>query len=105
MNQMMIPLEMQVRIDYQNCRLSYIVRQFKPVVWEEGSSYCCIWGPDLEKGVLGYGNSIEAALADWELNMKKRLAYPKPDDEVSTFIEKIFQPKQSVAHNKHPRAA
>ncbi len=105
MTQMMIPNEMQVRIDYECNDLPDLIKQLRPVIWEEGSGYCCLLGPDCKKGVLGYGKSVIEAVTDWELQVKERMACYKSGDEVTGFIMKALNGTLSPATIKRPIAA
>ncbi|MGN7786368.1 hypothetical protein ACTJIJ_17680 [Niabella sp. 22666] len=91
MTQMIIPMEMQVRLDYERTDWPPLVRELRPIIWEEGTSYCCLLGPDFREGILGYGPTIEEAVADWELNVQERLAHHEPGDEIAAFIEETIK--------------
>jgi hypothetical protein len=87
MKQMEVPAEMKVKINYEDENLPRAVKTLKPVVFEDGDSFCCLLGPDPQEGVFGCGATKEEALTDWETNMRKRIIYHAPDDEVAQFIE------------------
>ncbi|WP_114791317.1 hypothetical protein U0035_00240 [Niabella yanshanensis] len=91
MTQMIIPMEMQVRLDYERKDWPPLVRELRPIIWEEGPSYCCLLGPDFREGILGYGPTIEEAVADWELHVQERLEHHEPGDEIAAFIEETLQ--------------
>lgn len=83
---MRIPEEQQVSIDYASSRYSGLVKELKPVLYREGSSFCCLLGPDTGTGVLGRGTSEEQAIADWEARLRERLRTLDEEDEVGTYI-------------------
>lgn len=96
MTQMIIPIEMQVRMDYEQSHWPLLVKELRPIIWEEGSSYCCLLGPDFRDGILGYGSTVKDAVADWELHVHERLAHHEPGDEIAYFVEEIL--KRPVSH-------
>lgn len=55
-----------VRIDYTADGIPESVKNFRPTVFRDGDSYCCILGIDKETGVFSCGNSIEEALQEWD---------------------------------------
>src|SRR5688572_2097420 len=87
MKQMDVPQEMKVSINYEDKNLPPAVRTLRPVVFKEGDSFCCLLGPDPQEGVVGCGNTKEEALTDWEANMRKRIIYHRPGDELAQYIE------------------
>jgi hypothetical protein len=65
----------------------------KPVVFKEGTGYCCILGADPQTGVMGCGDTPEAALADWDSQLKKRLAKAADNDEVVKHVKQLLADK------------
>ncbi len=101
MTQMMIPKEMQVRIDYERNDLPGLIKQLQPVIWEEGSGYCCLIGPDCKTGVLGYGKTVDDAVMEWESQVRERLACHESGDDVADFIlQKLKCPPGPVTMKK-----
>ena len=84
---MNVPEEIKVNIDFEDQNLPEAVRTLRPILFKDGDSFCCLLGPDPQEGVFGCGSTKEAALIDWEANMRKRIAYHKAGDEVAQFIE------------------
>jgi len=105
MTQMIIPLEMQVRLDYERKEWPPLVRELRPIIWEEGPSYCCLLGPDFRDGILGYGPTIEEAVADWERHVQERLAHHEPGDEIAAFIEETLKVPGIKGGNTDRRAS
>lgn len=91
MKQMNIPRQMQVPVDYERKDLSGPVRQLRPVVWKEGTDFCCLLGPDPQEGVFGCGATAEAAINDWETHMKQRLQQAGLADEVAQYVKDALE--------------
>lgn len=86
MKQMVISEEAVVHVNYESADFPATVRQFKPVIFKEKDSFCCILGPDKETGVFGCGRSVKEAIKDWDASFHKRLSNYKEDDEVARFL-------------------
>jgi hypothetical protein len=87
MKQMDIPEEDRITIDYENKDLPEAVRTLRPTLFKKDDAFCCLLGPDQQEGVFGCGATREEALLDWESNLRKRIIYHKPGDELAQFIE------------------
>lgn len=83
---MVIKDEAVVPVNYESLDLPATVRQFKPTVFKEGNMYCCILGPDRQKGVFASGSSVKEAIRNWDANVHIRLNRHKEDDEVARFM-------------------
>lgn len=93
MEQENIPEDIQVKIDFDDLRLSEAVRRLQPLVFNDGNGFRCLLGPDEQEGIVGNGETAEAALEDWEANMRKRIIYPRSNDQVISFVvEKLNSP-------------
>jgi hypothetical protein len=55
-----------VHIDYTKEGIPESVKNFRPNVFRDGDSYCCILGTDEETGVFSCGDSLEEALQEWD---------------------------------------
>ena len=86
MEQYDVPEEMRVPLDYADEELPASVRVFKPVLFIDGDSFCCVLGPDPQAGVFGCGDTSKEALIDWEKHLIDRINYNLGDDEVSKFL-------------------
>jgi len=75
-----------VTIDYENKDVPVLVQDLKPQVYKDGDSFCCLLGPDPQAGVFGCGNDVDAALNDWVLHLRERIAKPNPDDAIAMEI-------------------
>lgn len=49
------------------------VKEFRPLVYQEGNAYCCVLGPNPQAGVAGCGSSPQDALMDWNEDFKRRI--------------------------------
>ena len=54
-----------IPIDYDSPDLPAGVRQYKPTLYKNGTSYCCCYGPDPQTGIFGSGYSPDEALKNW----------------------------------------
>jgi hypothetical protein len=86
MKQMDIPGNRVVEINYENADLSRPVKELRPVVWVDEQGYSCILGPDPQEGIIGTGSSVEAALADWEQQLKERVRTAGSADELAQYV-------------------
>jgi hypothetical protein len=76
-----------VHLNYADNNLPESVQQTHPLVYIDGDAYCCILGPDPERGVFGCGRSVKEALDDFDRHYAERLAQPVQGDPVSEFIQ------------------
>ena len=76
-----------VFMDFEAPGVPDSVREYHPVVYKEGTDFCCILGPDPQTGIFGQGATIPEALADFDSHLKKLKENPIKGDPVSDFIE------------------
>jgi len=86
MKQMNIPEEMQIRVDFQNSDLPRTVKELRPVLWHDGSAFCCLLGADPQVGIFGCGSTKEAAFFDWDKQLISRLRDARSDDELARYV-------------------
>jgi hypothetical protein len=48
---------------------SYILR---PAVYPDGNMWCALYGEDLQRGVVGFGETPELACADFDKNWREQ---------------------------------
>jgi hypothetical protein len=89
MNQMKIDEAFIVPIDYLHEEIPTTVRAFKPILFREGNAYCCILGPDPLTGILGFGDSKEQALIDWDNCLVEHLDDPSPNETAKYILDYI----------------
>ncbi len=58
----------KIHVDYTAGNIPENAKNFMPDVYKDGDQYICV----LADSVKGTGDSIEAALADWEKNYKQK---------------------------------
>ncbi|WP_205512819.1 hypothetical protein [Longitalea arenae] len=88
MQQMHVPEEDIITIDFDAGDIPASVREFRPMVFREADRFCCILGPDPEIGIFGSGTSIEEALRDWDNDFKRRIQNLQPAyNEVDQYLQ------------------
>ena len=85
--------EYEERLDYEGAEVPATVQLFKPVVYKDGTDYCCLMGPDPQIGVFGCGETPEEAVEDWADDLEERLQKQDPDDEVAQYIRQRLNSK------------
>ncbi len=60
----------QVRTEYMRQRPSVM---YRPAIRLDGNQWCALYGDNLQDGVSGFGDSPEAAMADFDKNWAKPL--------------------------------
>jgi hypothetical protein len=85
MQQMNVPEDMKVEIDFNGSQVPASVKTFRPLLFHDGNSFCCVLGPDPQAGIFGCGPTPEDALKDWHMHLIDKIKTPS-DDEVSKFI-------------------
>jgi hypothetical protein len=58
--------ETKVEINYSYEYLPTSVKNLHPLLFHDGKSYRCMLGPDLQLNIVGYGETPEAALYQWD---------------------------------------
>ncbi len=61
-------------MDYESLVLPPLFRQFQPAVFQDGDEFCCILGPDPERGIFGCAATLEQSIKDWEMQARERVA-------------------------------
>lgn len=86
MQQLEIDEDLIVYLDYESDKLPPLVRQLKPVLFEEDDHFCCILGPDMEHAVMGRGATEDEAISNWTADCKQRMQNKNPDDTVAQYL-------------------
>ena len=86
MKQMPVDESLVVPLDYESKKLSPAFRQFKPVLYRSDEQFCCLLGPDTDKGIFACAATEEEAMKAWDLAFKERLQSKAEGDEVLTYI-------------------
>lgn len=87
MEQMIIDQSAIVDIDFTAADVERTLKTLQPVVFREGEQFCCHLGPDMESGILGKGDSPEAAIEDWKSALKQRVQTADEEDELANFVK------------------
>ncbi|MFC3199993.1 hypothetical protein ACFOET_20400 [Parapedobacter deserti] len=90
MEQMKVAEERLVKLDYEDANLPLSIKELRPVVFEGSEGYYCVLGPDVNKGIVGSGTTIKAALASWEDALGKRMKNLKEHDEVALYAADVL---------------
>lgn len=56
----------KVQVDFTSMDLPATVLNFRPEVYTDGDMFYCVLGAGTDYAIYGEGNSVEAALLDWE---------------------------------------
>lgn len=86
MEQMNVDDVFKITIDFEAENLPKTVKVFQPVLFNEGEGFRCVLGPDLQKGIVGYGDSLDEALLDWDRSLKERIKSKSVNDEVAQYV-------------------
>lgn len=86
MEQMKIDPDAEVHVDYENERLTNNLKLFRPTVFTEGDSYCCLLGPDPTTGIFGCGSTAEAAMFDWDNQLNEYIVNHPEGDPLAEFV-------------------
>ncbi len=92
MEQMKIPQEMKVDIDFERPGIPYTAEVLQPVLFKDTNRYCCILGPDPQAGIFGCGQTPEEALQDWDKQLTQRIEQARPDDKLLLFVNDFLNP-------------
>jgi hypothetical protein len=87
MEQMIFDQNLIVDIDFTAADVEKTLKTLQPVVFRDNERFCCHLGSDLENGILGCGDSPEAAITDWKEQLKLRIADASEEDELATFVK------------------
>ncbi|HUH18187.1 hypothetical protein [Albibacterium sp.] len=86
MEQMNVEEVFKITIDFEADNLPKTVKIFRPLLFNEGEGFRSVLGPDLQKGIVGYGDSLDEALLDWDKNLKERIKSKNINDEVAQYV-------------------
>lgn len=80
-----------LKIDYTDKALPAAAKMFKPVVYKDGDSYCCLLGPDPKTGIFGCGHNPSEAIADWETHLQAGLVAGTESEGIIQYIKKRLE--------------
>lgn len=87
MEQMIFDQAAIVSIDFTKPEVDRTLKTLQPVVFRDGARYGCHLGPDMDNGILGRGDTPDAAIAAWKDQLKKRVETAAEEDELATFVK------------------
>jgi hypothetical protein len=97
MKQMPIDPATAVNLDFNSADVPDTAKKLRPALFMNGNTYCCMLGPDLEAGVVGYGSSPQEALNDWNKHLQERIATPRTNDEIAQeIVDRLNAKKEDV---------
>jgi len=77
MEKLAIPDETKVIVNYSDAEVPVLVKAVRPTLFHQGENYYAVFGQEQQTNIVGKGVSEEAALLNWEKNLKQLLTYPK----------------------------
>ena len=88
MKQMSVDDSLVVHLNYDREDLPQSVKEFRPILFQEGDAFCCLLGPDPRIGVFGCGQTKEEAIKDWDADFRQRIKDRKNPsrNEVTQYI-------------------
>jgi hypothetical protein len=101
MEQMNIPDEKRVAVNYSDQTFPEAIKVLQPIVFQEEGSFCCVLGPDPQSGIFGCGDTAERALLDWNTHLQQAMVHnEEADPEVIRYVnEKLLT--LSVNQGRH----
>lgn len=87
MEQMIVDQAVLVDMDFTAADVDRTLKTLQPVVYRDGEQFCCHLGPDMDQGILGKGDTPEAAIDDWKAALKQRVQSAGEDDELANFVK------------------
>lgn len=73
-----------------NVSLTGVAKALQPIVFKEGTDFCCILGPNPQEGVFGCGSTPKQALDDWDARLKEHLATAGDNDQVVQHVKDVL---------------
>ena len=90
MNQIHVATGNPVRLDFRNEELPITVKLFRPKLYQDDQGYYCLFGPDPDAGISGYGNTKDEALFNWDTELKVRIRSNDLTDEAAQYALEIL---------------
>ena len=91
MKQMKVPAEQLVELDYEASDCPALVRELQPAIFRDGNGYRCLLGPDVQTAIIGSGDTVDQAIANWELALRERMQDADEGDEVAQYALDMLQ--------------
>jgi hypothetical protein len=90
MEQMQVPEEMIVHLDFSAPELPKSASILSPVVFQDGDSYCCLLGKDPSVGIFGCASTPLGAVLDWENALNQRLQSAQANDKLAQYAKDML---------------
>lgn len=91
MEQFNVQEDRKVAVDFSDPALPRAAKTFRPLLFMEGETFCCVLGPDLHSGVVGRGETIDQAIAEWDKNLQDRIRHHSEEDELARYISETLR--------------
>ncbi|SEN43448.1 hypothetical protein SAMN05216436_11631 [bacterium A37T11] len=86
----------RVQVNYEDHLLPESVKEFKPVVFQEGKAFRCLSDVDDEEIVTGSGETTEMAIADWDQHLRESLTRELVEYMKLVWRFRIKKPRMSM---------
>ncbi|MGK9125884.1 hypothetical protein M1D52_20190 [Olivibacter sp. SA151] len=96
MDQMRLSQDARISINYESTDLPSSFRLLRPLIFQDGNEFICLFGPDLETGIFGLGFTVSDAIIDWESKLKDRLAHITESDKVGEEARNLLDASEGV---------
>ncbi|MGN6491179.1 MAG: hypothetical protein ACTHLE_04225 [Agriterribacter sp.] len=80
-----------ITVDYDSHDLPAVAKIFKPVIYKDGTAYCCLLGPDPQAGIFGCGETPKEAVIDWEAHLQAGLVAGTESEGIIQYIKKRLE--------------
>ncbi|WPU91804.1 hypothetical protein SNE25_21025 [Mucilaginibacter sabulilitoris] len=81
-----------------NATLHGAASLIRPVVFKEGDFYCCFFGDDPITGVIGFGDTPDEAINDWNINFKDHLSENGDEDSIVQHVKELIASAPPAKH-------
>ncbi len=75
-----------IPINYNDPFIPDSLQRFNPTLYKQGDFFCCILGPNPQRGIFGCGHSPDAAINAWNAHFLEQLTRPTADNEVIQYV-------------------
>ena len=80
----------KVDIDYADATVPESVKIVRPLLFQQDNAFCCVLGPDPQRGIIGCGYNVADTLKDFDKHLQARRNNHETGDEVAIFIEAAY---------------
>jgi len=72
-----------IEFDFDQQWVPKRAQKLRPRLYRDGYAYCCVFGPDLQVGIYGCGDSPEEAIMEWTDDLDQRIKGLTGDDNAA----------------------